>query len=140
MYALTHRRAALLRERYGGAQPNISQTVLRAFELPLPPLPEQRAIAEVLRTVQEAKEACERVLVATRQLKQSFLHHLFTYGPVHFPNAAQVPLKNTEVGPMPEHWAAVSIGDIETFMQYGTSSRCESGGSGLPVLRIPNVV
>jgi type I restriction enzyme S subunit len=112
MYALTHRRAALLRERYGGAQPNISQTVLRAFELPLPPLPEQQAIAAVLRTVQGAKEACEQVLAATRQLKQSLLHHLFTYGPVPFSQAANVPRKETEIGPMPEHWDAVQLGTV----------------------------
>jgi type I restriction enzyme S subunit len=93
-----------------------------------------------LRTVQGAKTACAQGLAATRQLKQSLLHHLFTYGPVTFPQAAHVSLKETEVGPMPEHWSVVSIADIETFMQYGTSSRCESGGSGLPVLRIPNVV
>jgi type I restriction enzyme S subunit len=99
----------------------LPKEALDAFPIPVPPLPEQ-------------------VLAATRQLKQSLLHHLFTYGPVPFPQAAHVPLKETEVGPMPEHWSVVSIGDIEIFMQYGTSSRCESGGSGLPVLRIPNVV
>jgi type I restriction enzyme S subunit len=121
-------------------QASISLDRLRSVELLLPPLPEQQAIASVLRTVQGAKEACERVLAATRQLKQSLLHHLFTYGPVPFPQAAHVPLKETEVGSIPEHWSVVAIRDIETFMQYGTSSRCESAGSGLPVLRIPNVV
>jgi type I restriction enzyme S subunit len=123
----------------GRLKQGVNIPLLESLELALPPLPEQRAIACVLRTVQKAKEACERVLAATRQLKQSLLQHLFTYGPVPFPQAAYVPLKETEAGPMPEHWSAVSIREIETFMQYGTSSRCESGGSGLPVLRIPNV-
>ncbi len=118
----------------------VSRNDILRLMIPLPGLPEQCAIASALLTVQGAKEACKRVMTATRQLKQSLLHHLFTYGPVPFPQAAHVLLKETEVGPMPEHWSVVSIGDIETFMQYGTSSRCESGGSGLPVLRIPNVV
>ena len=124
----------------GSSYPAVTDGQVLAERIPLPPVPEQRAIAVVLRTVQGAKEACERVLAATRQLKQSLLHHLFTYGPVPFTQAAHVLLKETEIGPVPEHWSVVSIGDIETFMQYGTSSRCESGGSGLPVLRIPNVV
>jgi type I restriction enzyme S subunit len=94
----------------------------------------------VLRTVQRAREACERVLAATRQLKQSLLHHLFTYGPVPFPQAAHVRLKETEIGSIPETWPVVSIGELATLVQYGTSSRCEAEGDGYPVLRIPNVV
>lgn len=35
-YALIHRRDALLSARYGGAQPNVSQTILRNFAVPVP--------------------------------------------------------------------------------------------------------
>jgi restriction endonuclease S subunit len=141
MYALMHRRTALLGQRYGGAQPNISQTVLRAFELPIPPLPEQRAIAAVLRTVQGAKEACERVLDATRQLKQSLLHHLFTYGLVPFPQADQVELRQTDFGDVPASWAARLLSDC-AHVQTGVAKGRDWEASDvveLPYLRVANV-
>jgi len=95
------------------------------FLVPLPPLAEQRAIAHVLRTVQRAKEATEKVLAATKQLKQSLLHRLFTYGPVPFDQADQVELKETEDGPMPKAWAVRRLGDIATLSTGTTPSTAQ---------------
>ncbi len=106
----------------------------------VPPVPERQGIAGVLQAVQQAKEAAEKVIGATRRLKQSLLNHLFTYGPVSFDQADQVVLKETEVGGLPESWAVISLGEITTLIQYGTSARCTLEPVGYPVLRIPNIV
>lgn len=120
--------------------PNIGKGIIADLRLPTPPLDEQQAIAHVLRTVEQAREATEKVIVAARQLKQSLMRHLFTYGPVPVGQADKVPLKETEVGTIPEHWDVVSLEQVAEFLQYGTSSRCDETPKGNPVLRIPNVI
>jgi len=112
---------------YGGAGnntaiPNLSKTTLSSFSVPLPPLSEQRAITHVLRTVERAIETTEQIMEAARELKRSLMNPLFTYGPVSVDEAEYVPLKDTEVGQVPEHWKVIRIGDIAT-VRRGASPR-----------------
>ncbi len=90
----------------------LPKEALDSFPIIAPPLPEQRAIADVLRTVQRAREATEKVIAATRQRKASLMKHLFTYGPVPVDHADRVSLRETAMGIVPEHWSLTSLGDL----------------------------
>ena len=113
----------LVSKRAADGKYNLQVTQLRDRRVPLPPLPEQRAIAKLLGTVQRAIEATEAVIAAARELKRSLMRHLFTYGPVPLQAAERVPLKETEIGPVPEHWQVVRLGDIAETKSGGTPSR-----------------
>ncbi|RLL88049.1 hypothetical protein CN13_09110 [Petrotoga sp. HKA.pet.4.5] len=85
---------------------------LGKIRIPLPPLSEQKKIAYVLSSVQEAKEKTEDVIKATKELKKSMMNHLFTYGPVSLEEVEKVPLKETEIGLVPEEWEVKNFGEI----------------------------
>jgi len=97
-------RPFLLNQRYGGAQPNISQTIIKNLKIPLPPLPEQNKIAAVLSKLQKAIEIQDNILGSLRDLKKSMMHHLFSYG------LKGEKRKKTEIGLIPEGWEVASIG------------------------------
>jgi len=95
----------------------------------------------VLRTVQEAIEATEQVIEATRELKQSMMDHLFTYGPVPVDEAEQVLIRETTFGPVPERWSVINLGDC-TYVQTGVTKGRKLDNDEtveVPYLRVANV-
>jgi len=122
----------------GTTIPHVNKEVFRNLPIPLPPLPEQRAIAHVLRTVQQAKEATEGVIAALKELKKSLMQHLFTYGPV--PVTKRKPLQETEIGPLPKEWQVVRLGDVALLERGLSWSKADEGSNGIGVLSIPDIL
>jgi len=71
----------LLKNRFGGAQPNISQEIVRNILIPLPPFLEQRKISEEIeRRISHAEEigkVVEQSLKRAERLRQSILKRAF---------------------------------------------------------------
>jgi len=124
----------------GVNHPRTSWHALRNFPIALPPLPEQRAIAHVLSTVQRAREATEAVIASTRELKRSLMRHLFMYGPVPVDQVAGVRLKETEIGLVPEEWEVRPIGEMfEVQLGKMLSPKAKAGIRPVPYLRNQDV-
>lgn len=66
----------------GGAQPNISQEIIKVHELPLPPLAEQRRIVTTIESLfaklDRAKELVQTSLDSFAERKAAILHQAFT--------------------------------------------------------------
>jgi len=77
-------------------------------ELPtlLPPLPEQRKIAAILSSVDDAIAATRKAVEQTQRVKQGLLQTLMTRGIGH------TRFKKTEMGEIPETWGIVRLGDL----------------------------
>ena len=108
-YYFIYSRPTLLRQRYGGAQPNISQTVIRNFEVSLPPISEQYNIAHILSIIQSAIEAQEKIIQTTTELKKALMQKLFTEGL----NGEQQ--KEAEIGLVPRSWEVKRIEEVYNF-------------------------
>lgn len=140
-FLLYNLKAQKLSKEKSGSYPVLNLSEIKNLLLYLPPLPEQRAIAHVLRTVQEAKEATERNIAAARELKKSLMRYLFTHGPVPIDQTNRIPLKETEIGPLPENWKVVRLGEVFEIQQGKALSRKRDKGiRPRPFLRTANVL
>lgn len=105
-FCLRAHKAHLARLNVESTQKNINKGIVSSFPIPLPPLPEQKKIAHILSTVQQAIEAQERIIQTATELKKALMHKLFTEG-LH-----NEPQKETEIGLVPESWELKAMNEI----------------------------
>jgi type I restriction enzyme S subunit len=87
-------------------QSAVHTSYLLKLQIPLPPLPEQRRIAEVLGTVDSAIQKVGGAIERTERLKKGLMQRMLTMGIGH------ERFKETEVGRMPEEWKVVKLNDV----------------------------
>ncbi len=64
----------------GSAQPGLSSSFTKNFFVLKPPLPEQRKIAEILETVDNAIEKTDKIIEKYKRIKQGLMQELLTKG------------------------------------------------------------
>ncbi len=96
---------------------------LESIKFLLPPLPEQRAIAQVLSTADAAIHTTEK-LIAQKELRKKWLMQQLLTGKKR--------LLNDELGMMNEEWKPIRIGDVFKFIKSYSISRegLQSKGEG----------
>lgn len=99
--------AATVSQRSG--IPKVNREELAEYKLRLPPLPEQRRIAEILDTLDEAIRKTEQVIAKLQQMKQGLLHDLLTRGidengELRDPLRQPEQFKDSPLGRIPKEW------------------------------------
>ncbi len=103
----------------GTRMPRTSWTHLRNFRFLLPPLAEQRAIASVLDSIDEAIERADEVIAATECLRDALLRELLARGiPGQHSEWKEVP----GLGTIPASWKVSRLGDVCYRPEYGANA------------------
>lgn len=110
----------------------LAKSVLKGWIMPFPPLPEQQAIADVLSKIQSAVEVQDKIVTTLKELKAATMAKLFREG------LRSEPLKQTDIGEIPESWEVVQLGDVATI-RYGLGQPPELTADGVPMIRATDI-
>lgn len=141
LYYLMHLlRVNLIRTAVGTTVLSLRLPHFQNLEFPLPPLPEQRKIAEILETVDNAIEKTEKIIEKYKRIKQGLMQDLLTKGIDEKGNIRSEKthkFKDSPLGRIPEEWEVVRLGEILIYEQpqkYIVKSEEYDEKSGVPVL------
>ncbi|MCL6444134.1 MAG: restriction endonuclease subunit S [Alicyclobacillus sp.] len=85
---------------------NVSVDEFFDISLTIPPFPEQRKIAAILTSVDDAIAATQRIIEQTERVKRGLMQQLLTRGIGH------TKFKQTEIGEIPVEWEVKTIDEI----------------------------
>lgn len=118
----------------GGAQPNISQEIIKSHEFPLPPLSEQHRIVDRIESLfaklDEAKQKAQDALDSFETRKAAILHRAFT--------GELTAQWRKEHGVGMESWRKASLGKY-VDSQYGYTESASREQVGPKFLRITDI-
>jgi type I restriction enzyme S subunit len=115
---------------------------LLAHSIAMPPLVEQRRIAEILDTVDEAIRKTEEIIAKLERVKQGLLHDLLTRGidaNGELRDRARHEFSRREVGIIPTSWRVERVSDAGSVQLGKMRSHRQVAGRETPYLRVANV-
>lgn len=127
--------AQAVRTEEGTKMPRCSWKSIKGLSVFCPRFLQQRRIAEILSTLDDAIEQTEALIAKYQQIKAGLMHDLFTRGVTpngHLrPTRLQAPhlYKESSLGWIPKEWECFAIGELFT-------RRTERGRAGLPVMSV----
>ena len=115
-YSASHVRRS---DRNVWSEPPCNVSPEERFRCPYPRSPSSVRSLAVLSAVQRAIERQERLIALTAELKKALMHKLFTEG------TRGEPLKQTEIGPVPESWTVEPLRSQLATLLIGTARQAE---------------
>ena len=103
----------------GATYPAINDTDLLYTIVSLPSIAEQEVIANSLRSVKSAKEACICEMQLEREYKAALMAHLFAHG-----TRGKI-LVETPLGRLPHNWKTIKLKKLGHIQSGGTPSRAK---------------
>lgn len=134
-YYARSQRDNFIKKGKGGAQPNISQEIIKSHEFPLPPLSEQQRIVDRIESLfaklDEAKQKAQDALDSFETRKAAILHKAFT--------GELTARWRKEHGVGMESWEKKTIDDVFFVFSGKGFKEKEYSPNGIKLLRISNV-
>jgi type I restriction enzyme S subunit len=124
----------------------INKGTLESLSVLLPPLREQRRIAEILDAADEAIRQMERVIAKLKAVKAGLLHDLLTrgldeHGHLRDPGAHPEQFKDSPLGRIPRKWEISSVEfEFELATGFTLGPHRQPRKNKRPYLRVANVL
>ena len=125
---------AISRMRGTSGRQRVPANVFDDFEVAVPPLAEQRKIAAILSSVDDAIERTQAVIDQVQVVKRGLMRELLTRG---LPGR-HTRFKQTEMGEIPEDWCLSRIEQVGV-VDAGRQRSPKAQGTPRPYLRVANV-
>ena len=113
----------------------LNKAKLRALQLVLPPGDEQRKIAAILSSVDDAIEKTQEVIDQVQVVKRGLMQELLTRG---LPGR-HTRFKQTEIGEIPAEWKVVQLSDLTMKITDGVHKTPHYLSRGVPFLSVNNL-
>ncbi|MFP5268723.1 restriction endonuclease subunit S [Coleofasciculus sp.] len=141
-YILLHRNGQeqIAKKINQGAQANLFINNIETLKIPLPPLPEQSAIARALSDADTLIAALDKQLAKKRHIKTATMQQLLT-GKKRLPGFGEGKgYKKTDVGVIPEDWEILKLREVIKSFQNGYAFSAQGYvSSGVPIITMAQI-
>ncbi len=120
----------------GSGIKHLDKGFVKKFPLFLPPLPEQKKIASILTSVDEAIENTQKQIYKLQDLKKATMNELLTNGIGH------KEFKDSELGKIPKSWKVKRLPQICTYQNgkvFPSSEYLKSDSNGIYLIKPVNL-